>query len=153
MTINVPQFVSTGYVKSYRTDLDDESLDVLVEFAVRPHSFFRRTGDDAFCTVDISIYQAALGTKVMVPHLYGGPGDKFELVIPPGSQPGHIIKIADFGFVRPANSRAKRGDLFVSVNVQVPRCLTEEQVELFERLAAIDCMVHLSMSQTQSRPF
>ena len=92
-----------------------------------------REGNDLFCTVDLTMTEAALGTTVQVPTLDG----ELELELEPGTQPGKLHVLRGKGM--PVLQGFGRGDQRVLVNVQVPRRLTEEQqhlLEEFERSAS-----------------
>ena len=56
-----------------------------------------------------------------------------ELVIPPGTQPGEIIRLKGEGVPYPRGGR--RGDLLVEVKVDIPRELTPRQEELLRELS------------------
>ena len=103
--------------------------DLYIVLAVRPHELFRREGNDLYLQVPISIAQAALGTRLTIPTLK----DSQELVIPPGTQPGEIIRLRGQGVPYPKGGR--RGDLLVEVKVTVPRHLTPRQQHLLQELA------------------
>jgi len=102
--------------------------DLYIVLAVRPHELFRREGYDLHLTVPISIVQAALGAHLTIPTLK----DQRELAIPPGTQPGEIIRIKGEGVPYPKGPR--RGDLLVTVQVVIPRTLTPRQQHLLEEL-------------------
>jgi molecular chaperone DnaJ len=112
--------------------LGGRSGDVYVQVHVRSDERFVREGNDVYCTVDLTITQAALGTRVQVPTLDG----ELELEFPPGTQPGEIRVLAGRGM--PVLQGFGRGDERVLVNVTVPRQLDDEQrglLEEFERRA------------------
>ncbi len=100
-----------------------------LEVDVEKHDFFRRQGDDILLDLDINIAQAVLGDEIHVPTLNGD----VELRIPPGTQPGKIFRLRDQGI--PHLRGSGRGDELVTVSVQIPTRLTEDQRELFETLA------------------
>ena len=107
--------------------------DVYVQVRVKPHPRLLREGNDLFCTVDLTMTEAALGTTVQVPTLDG----ELELELDPGTQPGKLHVLRGKGM--PVLQGFGRGDQRVLVNVQVPRRLTEEQrglLEEFERSAS-----------------
>ena len=107
--------------------------DVYVQVRVKPHPRLVREGNDLFCTVDLTMTEAALGTTVQVPTLEG----ELELELEPGTQPGKLHVLRGKGM--PVLQGFGRGDQRVLVNVQVPRRLTEEQrrlLEEFERSAS-----------------
>jgi molecular chaperone DnaJ len=103
--------------------------DLYVILNVKPHERFRREGYDLRLQVPISFVQAALGTRVEIPTLKSTR----ELVIPPGAQPGEIIRLKGEGVPYPRGGR--RGDLLVEVKVDIPRELTPRQEELLRELA------------------
>ncbi|HVM16526.1 MAG TPA: molecular chaperone DnaJ [Gaiellaceae bacterium] len=106
---------------------------VLVRVARDPR--FVREGNDVYSTVELTITQAALGTTVTVPTLYG----EEELELPPGTQPGEVRVLPGQGM--PVLQGYGRGDHKLLVNVLVPRQLSDEQRRLlreFEALAGDD---------------
>ena len=106
--------------------------DLYIILTVRPHKLFRREGYDLHLEVPISFVQAALGTRLTVPTLKGTK----EIVIPPGTQPGEVIRLRNEGVPYPKGGR--QGDLLVEVKVVIPRDLTERQTELLKELAKED---------------
>src|SRR5262249_49162599 len=102
--------------------------DVYVRVHVRPDPRFVREGNDIFCSVDLTMTDAALGTTVTVPTLDG----ETELELEPGTQPGTLRVLRGGGM--PVLQGFGRGDQRVLVNVQVPRRLTEEQRRLLEEV-------------------
>jgi molecular chaperone DnaJ len=101
---------------------------VYVEMEVTPHKFFRRNGNDILLDLDINPAQAALGDEIEVPTLEGTE----KLRIPPGTQPGRMFRVKNKGV--PVLQRDQRGDQVVTVNIQIPTSLNEEQRVLFEKL-------------------
>ena len=99
-----------------------------LELEVEPHPYFRRSGNDVLLDVDINVAQAALGDEITIPTLDG----EEKLRIPPGTQPGKVFKLRNKGI--PVLNRNSRGDQLVTVNVQIPTQLTEEQKALLENL-------------------
>jgi len=100
-----------------------------VVLSVANHDFFTREGDYVIYELPVNFAQAALGTEVEVPTLYG----KFKLKIPPGSQTGKVFRLKDKGI--PHLHRSGRGDQLVRLLVVTPESLTREQRQLFEELA------------------
>ncbi len=103
--------------------------DLYIVLQVRPHEQFRREGYDLRLQVPISFVQAALGTRVTIPTLKGTQ----EMVIPPGTQPGEVIRLKAEGVPYPRGGR--RGDLLLEVQVTIPRSLTPQQQRLLEEWA------------------
>lgn len=103
--------------------------DLYVHIRVAAHERFTREGDDLVVVLPVSIAQAALGAKFMLPTL---DGDE-EIVVAPGTQPGREFVLRQRG-VHKLQGRG-RGDLRVQVKVEVPTKLTETEVELLRRFA------------------
>jgi len=106
-----------------------EAGDLYVRVVIKPHSVFKRKGDDLYAKVPISFSQATLGAKVEVPTL---AGKGVVLKVPPGTQSGKILKISKKGI--PHFARHGKGDLYVELVVKTPKNLTKTQKELMEKL-------------------
>lgn len=107
-----------------------EAGDVYVLVHVKPDPRFAREGDDIFSEVDLTMTEAALGTKLTVPTLDGDVELEFE----PGTQPGEVHVLHGRGM--PMLRSSRRGDHRILVNVVMPRRLTAEQRQLLGRFAA-----------------
>ena len=105
--------------------------DLYVRVRLRPHPVFRREGDDIVAEVPVGIAQAALGARLRVPTLDG----EEELLIPPGTQPGQVIRLKGKGM--PRLRQGGRGDHVVRIKVEVPRRLSERERELLLELARL----------------
>ena len=97
---------------------------------VEPHPFFVRSQSDLLLELPINIAQAALGAAVKIPTLDGG---QETLEIPAGTQSGAQFRKRGLGV--PHLQRSGRGDMLVTVHVEVPTKLTSEQKEIFRQLA------------------
>jgi molecular chaperone DnaJ len=100
-----------------------------VEVSVGRHEFFSREGDNVLYELPVNFAQAALGTEVEVPTLYGSSRVK----IPAGSQTGRVFQLKDRGI--PHLRSSGRGDQMVVLRVMTPESLSKEQRRLFEELA------------------
>lgn len=100
--------------------------DLLITIRVRPHALFKREGNDVYISMPISISQAALGATLTVPTLDGA----VEYEIPEGTQTGTKFKLRGKGipYIRSKN----RGDEYVTVNVEIPKNLTQRQKEILK---------------------
>lgn len=103
--------------------------DLYVVLRVREHPFFDRQGSDLYCTIPISLTQAALGAEINVPSLKGHE----KLHIPEGTQPNTLFRMRGLGL--PHLERHGRGDLYVKVQVMIPAHLSREQRHVLESLA------------------
>lgn len=106
--------------------------DLRVTVRVAAHRDFRRRGDDLLTKVAVSYADACLGGTVRVRTL---GGDAVAAVVPPGTQPGHVITLPGHGM---PDGFGKRGSLLAQVQVHVPRAITPEQKALLERWRALE---------------
>jgi molecular chaperone DnaJ len=103
--------------------------DLIVTVNVQPHSRFTRKGPDLYTDLPITVTQAALGAGIVVPTLT----DKVSYKVPAGSQPNTVFRLRGKG-IRDSQNK-KTGDLYVRILVKIPTNLTEEQKDLFEKIA------------------
>ena len=101
--------------------------DLYVAVRVTPDEHFVRDDNDLLYRLDVTMIDAALGTKVGIPALDGD----FELTVAAGTQPGEVKTYKNRGV--PVLQGYGRGDLKVIVNVLVPRHLTTEQKTLLKQ--------------------
>jgi curved DNA-binding protein len=102
--------------------------DLYVTFEVEPHPRFRRDGDDLTTTVSVNAFEALLGTKRSIENAYG---QQIKLTIPKGAQPGDRLRLREQG----VQTDQGTGDLYVEIEVSVPRNLTPEQLDAVRRVA------------------
>jgi molecular chaperone DnaJ len=105
------------------------SLYVAVHVAAHPT--LTREGTELYYEADLSIAQAALGTRLRVPTV---DGEDAEVEIRAGTQPGTEIRLKGRG-VPHLRRHSVRGDLHVIANVVVPTKLSKKQRELLEAFA------------------
>lgn len=99
---------------------------------VTDHEIFGREGDHLTLEMPIPFTQAALGAEVSVPTLEGPKA----LTIPRGTQHGHIFRVQGSGL--PNLRSGRRGDLIVTVKIEIPSKLTKQQEKLLRDFAATD---------------
>ncbi len=104
--------------------------DLYVVLRVREHPTFERRGNDLYCTVPISVTQAALGVDLKVPTLKG----EERLRLPDGTQPGSVFRLRGKGV--PSLDGRETGDLYATIQVIIPTHLTREQRRLLELLGS-----------------
>ena len=103
--------------------------DLVIEVHIRPHAFFEREGNHIYCEIPISFTEAALGADIEIPTLEG----KQSYHIPDGTQPGTAFTLRGKGV--PDLHSKRRGDLIITVNVEVPKNLSNEQKKLLQDFA------------------
>ena len=105
------------------------SGDIYVVIFVEPHEIFKRDGPDVYLELPLSFSEAAIGSVIDAPTLYGNA----ELKVPAGTQSGTIFRLGGKGIQR-LNTSGK-GDEFVKVILETPGKLSKRERELFEQLA------------------
>lgn len=129
ITIKIPAGIDNGMQIPLRKQGEPglrggENGDLYIFVTVKPHKLFTRENYDLYCDVTVSFTQAALGGEIDVPTLNG----MIKHNLPEGTQPGTVIRLRGQGI---QNLRgAGKGDLYIKVNVEIPRKLTDKQKEL-----------------------
>lgn len=115
--------------------------DLYVELQVAPHEVFRRDGDDLEVVVKIPMTAASLGTEVTVATLEADLEDSsaesrtVRIQVPSGTQSGTRIAMEGRGVPRLRGSG--RGQLGVTLLVQTPTRIDDEQRDLLRQLAEL----------------
>jgi curved DNA-binding protein len=105
--------------------------DLFIQSKVLNDPSYSAEGYDLHLTRELKLSEAVLGTSISVSTL---DGKKLSLKIPPGTRPGTKMRMPGHGL--PHMKSSKKGDLFVKIQVKLPRKLTDEQKKLIEKLAA-----------------
>ena len=100
--------------------------DLYVMVRVAPHKFFGRKGSDLTLELPITFPEAALGANVKVPTLNGA----VTLKIPSGTSQGRTFRVRGKGAPKRGGGK---GDLLVTVQVEIPSRLSKDERELLER--------------------
>ncbi len=103
--------------------------DLYVQIFVKKHPLFTRKGDDLYLASSINISQAILGGEIKIPTL---EGKNIILKIPAGTKSGKVFRVKGKGI--PHFSSHGRGDLYVELEIEVPKKLTKEQKDLLKQL-------------------
>ena len=101
--------------------------DLYVEVKVKPHKLFVRDGDHIRFEMPVSYAEACLGAKITVPTLEG----ESEFSIPEGTQSGSVFSLRGKGIPN-VNGRG-RGDIYVTVTVEIPKSLNNKQKDLLKQ--------------------
>jgi curved DNA-binding protein len=108
------------------------SGDLYLKVSVAPHAVFARDGDTLRREVDLDLYTAVLGGEVRVGTLDG----YVTLKVPPETPSGRTFRLRGKGMPK-LRKPDQRGDLYVTVRVQLPQDLSEREKQLFRELAGI----------------
>lgn len=132
LDIKIPQGIQSGQQiriagKGERGINGGPNGDLYIEITVKPHSTFRRDGDDIYIKVPISAIDATIGTSIQVPTVYGD----VDLKIPEGTQPNTKFRLKGKGV---KSRRGGQGDEFVEVQVEIPKKVSRKDRDLYEKL-------------------
>ena len=132
--VTIPAGISSGQqvrVSGYgeRGENGGPNGDLYIEVRVKSHKFFIREGNNIKVKVPISSVDATLGTKIDVPTVHGD----VELTIPAGTQPNQQLRLKGYG-VKDLRT-GSMGDQYVEVEIEIPKKLSREEKELYEKLA------------------
>jgi len=137
VTVKIPQGAQTGSRIRFAQQGGSGAAggpcgDLYLKVTVEPHPVFRREGDDLWRDVEVDLYTAVLGGKVSVKTLNGA----VMLNIPAGTSGGKTFRLRGKGMPSPKNP-ARRGDLYVLVQIKVPPRLSAREQKLFEQLVKL----------------
>ena len=105
--------------------------DLYLRVRLEAHPDFRVRGADLFYDLHLAPWEGVLGTTVKVPTLKG----EVNLRIPPGTNNGLQLRVPKHGL--PKGKTEDPGDLYVVVDVQLPKKTNEEERVLWEKLSSI----------------
>ena len=134
INIEIPPGIEHGQQIKY-TGMGDHSItdlrpgDLLVNILIRPHKIFRREGDSIVVDKIISVWDAMLGTKINIETL---DNKTLDINIPPGTQPETVLSCRGEGL--PNVRTRQRGNLLVKIKVSIPKNLTNQEKEHFEKI-------------------
>ena len=99
--------------------------DLLLKVTVEESKAFSRKGNDLYTTASVPFTTAVLGgeAEVSLPD-----GKKVFCKVPRGTDAGKKIRLRGKG-IQPEKSGSQAGDLYVTVQVQVPKDLTEAEMK------------------------
>ena len=107
-----------------------KSGDLFLRVRLARHPDFTVEGSDLIHELKIQPWQAVLGTELVVPTLEAN----VRLKIPPGTQGGQRFRLRERGL---PTASGKRGDLYVVVQINVPKKLTERERQIWGELAKL----------------
>jgi len=123
--INIPAGVASGNYIPLRGEgnigkRNGPPGDLIVYIEEEKHPIFERSNNDVIMVLPVSFPDAVLGTSMEIPTLVG----KARLNIPPGSQPGKILRMRNKGI--PNVHGAGIGDQLIQIQVYIPKNLSNE---------------------------
>lgn len=129
--VTVPAGVNDGQTITYYNEGEvgkngGQNGRLIIVINVKPHPLFTREGYDLFYKLPITISEATLGCKVNIPTT----DKEVAITIPAGTQSGTKFRIKGYG-VKYLKKQAY-GDLYVTVEVEIPQKLSKKQQDLLQ---------------------
>jgi curved DNA-binding protein len=106
--------------------------DLYLVILVQNHSTFERMEHNLKVVVFVDVVDAVLGAKVNIPTMTGD----VKLTIPAGTQGGQTFRLRGKGMPK-MRSNEQYGDLLVTIRIQIPESLNEEEESLYRQLASL----------------
>lgn len=119
--VTIPGGVYSGWTKK----IDKEKNVVLMVDVEDPpeDQFYKRKKFDLYKRIKLSALRAIVGVKIRIKNVYG---QKIEVKIPKGTEPGELFKISDEGI----KFKNKKGDMYLRVDYHIPDLNDKECEEL-----------------------
>ncbi|GAA6183356.1 DnaJ C-terminal domain-containing protein [Aliiglaciecola sp. 2_MG-2023] len=132
LEVKIPEGTSDGErirVKGQGVPGSESKLngDLYLHIRLIPHPLFDVQGHNLLLTLPLAPWEAALGTKLEVPTLYG----KISLNIPANSRSGQKLRVKGKGL----KHKQQQGDLFAVIKIDIPSKTTPETEKLWAQLA------------------
>jgi len=135
ITVKIPKGMITGKKlrlsgKGSPSPVGGSPGDLFIQAKVLNDPVYRAENYDLYLNHELKLSEAVLGTSISVPTL---AGKKLSLKIPPGTKPGTKMRMSGHGL--PHMKDHKKGDLYVKIQINLPKQLSDEQRKLIEKLA------------------
>lgn len=133
ITINIPAGIAGGQTirvsdKGSAGWRGGKAGDLYVNINVAKDAQYTRDGDNLYRTFTIPFTTAVLGGKIKVETFYGA----LDVKIPPASKAGEVLKVRGYGM--PHLEAKSKGDLYLEIDIDVPKRLTLKQRKILEEL-------------------
>jgi curved DNA-binding protein len=127
-TVKIPAGAKTGTKVRIPAQAQFQQ-DVYLVIEVLPDKRFERDGLDLYTDVSVDLLTAVLGGQVSVPT----PSGNANLNIPAGTQPGQKFRLTNQGMPM-IKKKDEFGNLYVRIQVRIPKNLSETERKLFESI-------------------
>jgi curved DNA-binding protein len=136
VTVRVPKGLISGKKlrlagKGSPSPLGGPAGDLFIQAKVHNDPVYQADEYDLHMNQELKLSELVLGTSVSVPTL---DDKQLNLKIPPGTKPGTKMRMSGHGL--PHMKGGKKGDLYLKIQLKLPKKLTDEQKKLIKELAA-----------------
>lgn len=105
--------------------------DLVVTIRIKNHDHYQRDRSDLHASLTVQMLQAALGAQIQIDGIL--EGEKVEVSIPSGTQPGDTVQVKGKGMPKPGSS--SRGNLILHINVEIPKKIKAKHKKVLEDVA------------------
>lgn len=130
--IDIPQGIDDNDSVRY-PGLAPDGMDLVINYRIRPEPGWQRNGQDITTEIAVPLYDLILGGQATVRDVRGRD---LLLTIPPGTQPGTILRMRGQGIppsTIPGKSTNRVGDVMVRVSAKMPSGYSDEFIEAVRR--------------------
>lgn len=106
--------------------------DLYLNIKIESSLNFKYDGLNVLCTIPITPFEAVLGASIDIPT----PTGKVNMKITPNTNSGQKFRLAGQGLGQ-GGKTGKRGDMIVTVNIEVPKNPSQKEIELYKKLRDI----------------
>ncbi len=138
VTINIPPGIEEGHVIKIKSvgeagERGGASGDLYVVVKIKKHAIFNRVRNDLHMTKEISLAEALLNKKIEIEDI---GGEKFTFTVPRGFNLKEKLKIESRGMPKfgSVSSQLGRGDLYITLNLRLPKSVSGKAKKLLEEL-------------------
>ena len=111
--------------------------DLHIKINVSGKPGYKTKGDDRYCTIDVDLYTAILGGKSLLRTWF----KELKVNIGKETDNGRVIRLKGMG-MPVYNQESVFGDLYATINIMMPKNLTDEAIGLFRQLSVIKQASH-----------
>jgi len=137
LQLKIPRGVATGDSIRFHEMGDDthpqlQRGDLIAVIQEIPHPQFERRGADLYTTAPISVFDTMLGTSIKIQTI---EDSTLDITIPVGINPGTTMSCHQYGLPIGMHEH-RRGNLYVKIDVVVPKSIDYEDTETLRQLKA-----------------
>ncbi len=111
--------------------------DIFITVRVTEHSYYKRKEDDVYCTINVDLYTAILGGQTVVKTLRNA----LNVNIAKETDNGKVLRLKGMGMPK-YGKEDEFGDMYATVNITMPKNLSDKEQELFRELSCFKNASH-----------
>lgn len=152
LKLRIPKGAQSGTVLRLKSEgevlQNGAQADLLVTLRVQEHAHYSQHELELRRAWPVTIFEAALGATLQIPFVDGAP---ITITIPPGSQHGDVVRAPGQGAYRLGHP--ERGDLCISLHLEVPKSLEAQAQNHLRALGQLDVATHYPKRHAAEQSF